>query len=146
MTARTTKTDINELVNHLKAITNELTELHGDLYWLAMQAQDGAGAGAGADAGTAEHSSAAELNVELLTSLKGAVDNMRLLLWNYIETASEVSPDKVRDGLEAQRMQRMTQFLNLLRERLGSSNETQPLSFIERISGLMKERLSNKVA
>jgi hypothetical protein len=142
MTARSTKTDINELVNHLKAITNELTELHGDLYWLAMQANDVASA----DAGRVEHSSAAELNVELLTALKGAVDNMRLLLWNYIETASEVNPEEVKDGLDSQRMQRMTQFLSLLRERLGSSRDSQPLSFIERISGLMKERLSNKVA
>jgi hypothetical protein len=139
MNAHATKTDINELVNHLKAITDELTELHGDLYWLAMQAQDVADAGK-------EPASAAELNVELLTSLKGAVDNMRLLLWNYIETASEVHPEKVKDGLDAQRMQRMTQFLRLLRERLGSSHDPQPLSFIERISGLMKERLSNKVA
>lgn len=137
MAARTTNTDINELVNHLKAITNELTELHGDLYWLAMQAQDGDGS---------EHASAAELNVELLTALKAAVDNMRLLLWNYIETASEINPEKVKEGLDMQRLQRMTQFLNLLRERLGSSHQPQPLSFIERISGLMKERLSNKVA
>lgn len=142
MTARNKKTDINELVNHLKSITNELTELHGDLYWLAMQTQDIASGGSN----VAEQSSAAELNVELLTSLKGAVDNMRLLLWNYIETASEVNPQRVREGLDTQRMQRMTQFLSLLRERLGSSHDPQPLSFIERISGLMKERLSNKVA
>jgi hypothetical protein len=137
MTAPAPKTDINELVNHLKAITNELTELHGDLYWLAMQAQNDAGGSL---------SSAAELNVDLLTALKGAVDNMRLLLWNYIETASEINPSEVRDVLDTQRVQRMTQFLKVLRERLGSSEEPQPLSFIERISGLMKERLSNKVA
>jgi hypothetical protein len=40
----------------------------------------------------------------------------------------------------------MTQFLKLLRERLGSSQDQQPLSFIERISAAMKERLGNKVA
>jgi hypothetical protein len=140
MATQTTNTDINELVNHLKAITNELTELHGDLYWLAMQSHQDAGAGAGG------HGSPAELNVELLTALKAAVDNMRLLLWNYIETASEVNPQRVKEGLDTQRIQRMAQFLKLLRERLGSSPQGQPLSFIERISGLMKERLSNKVA
>jgi hypothetical protein len=136
--ARNPKTDINELVNHLKTITEELTALHGDLYWLAMQAQDV----------SAEQSSAATLNVEMLAGLKGAVDNMRLLLWNYIETASETNPQKVKDGLEMQRVQRMTQFLKLLRERLGSSQDQQPhpLSFIERISAAMKERLGNKVA
>jgi hypothetical protein len=137
MTAvRKTNTDINELVNHLKAITDELTALHGDLYWLAMQAQDV----------SAEQSSAATLSVEMLAGLKGAVDNMRLLLWNYIETASETNPQKVKDGMETQRVQRMTQFLKLLRERLGSSQDQQPLSFIERISAAMKERLGNKVA
>ncbi len=135
-TAGYPKTDINELVNHLKAITDELTALHGELYWLAMQAQDLA----------AEKSSAAELNVDLLASLKGAVDNMRLLLWNYIETASEVNPQKVKEGLEIQRVQRISQFLKLLRQRLGASPAQQPLSFIERISAKMKERLSNKVA
>jgi hypothetical protein len=134
--ARQAKTDINELVNHLKTITEELTALHGDLYWLAMQAQDV----------SAEQSSAATINVEMLAGLKGAVDNMRLLLWNYIETASETNPQKVKDGLEMQRVQRMTQFLKLLRERLGSSQDQQPLSFIERISAAMKERLGNKVA
>jgi hypothetical protein len=136
MSARPAKTDINELVNHLKTITEELTALHGDLYWLAMQAQDV----------SAEQSSAATLNVEMLAGLKGAVDNMRLLLWNYIETASETNPQKVKDGLEIQRVQRMTQFLKLLRERLGSTHDQQPLSFIERISAAMKERLGNKVA
>ncbi|HEY6305482.1 MAG TPA: hypothetical protein VI488_03365 [Candidatus Angelobacter sp.] len=136
--ARRPDTDVNELVNHLKAITDELTALHGDLYWLAMQSQDVTGG----------QPSAAGLNVELLTGLKGAVDNMRLLLWNYIETASEINPQRVNEGLEAQRLQRMTQFLKSLRERLGSSHDQQPqpLSFIERISAAMKERLGNKVA
>lgn len=134
--ARDSYTDINELVNHLKALTSELTAVHGDLYWLAMQAQDA----------SAKQSSAAELNVELLAALKGAVDNMRLLLWKYIETASQVDPQKVQAGLEMQRMQRMTQFLKLLRERLGSSSDQQPLSFIERISAAMKERFADKVA
>lgn len=134
--ARKTNTDIIELGNHLKAVTDELTALHGDLYWLAMQAQDV----------SAEQSSAATLSVEMLAGLKGAVDNMRLLLWNYIETASVTNPQKVKDGLETQRVLRMTQFLKLLRERLGSSHDQQPLSFIERISAAMKERLGNKVA
>lgn len=134
--ARDSYTDIDELVNHLKALTSELTAVHGDLYWLAMQAQDA----------SAKQSSAAELNVELLAALKGAVDNMRLLLWKYIETASQVDPQKVQAGLEMQRMQRMTQFLKLLRERLGSSSDQQPLSFIERISAAMKERFRDKVA
>jgi hypothetical protein len=128
--------DVDELVNHLKSLTGELTALHADLYWLAMEVQNASG----------KQAAAGELNVEVLAAFKGAVDNVRLLLWNYIETASQVDPQKVEAGLETQRMQRMTQFLRLLRERLGRSSDQPPLSFIERISAAMKERLGNKVA
>ncbi len=126
---------VNELVNHLKSLTSELTALHGDLYWLAMQGQEGSG-----------KSSAAELNVDLLTELKGAVDNMRMLLWDYIATASQLEPQKVQEGMETERVQRMSRFLQLLRARLGRSPEDRPVSFIEKISAAMKERLRDKVA
>ena len=119
----------------LRALTNELTVLHGDLYWLVMQTEDAA----------AQELPATQLNVELLTALKGAVDNIRLLLWNYIEAASEIDPQRVREGLEAQRVQRMTQFLQLLRHRLGRASDQEPVSFIERISAMMKDRLGDKV-
>jgi len=139
--ARVRYTDVDELVNHLKTITDELTALHGDLYWLAMQAQ-----------GSPEKNTdeklphAAELNVGLLMALKGAVDNMRLMLWDYIEAASEVDSHGVRAEMESQRVKRMTQFLELLRERLGRSTEQEPLSFIERISAAVTQRLGNRVA
>ena len=126
-----TKNSINEVVNSLKDITNELTTLHGDLYWLAMQSQD---------------SAAGELNVEQLTELKGAVDNLRLLLWDYIASASQVHPQRVQEGMETQRLQRMSQFLKILRDRLGRSTAEQPQSFIEKISAAMKKRLDIKVA
>ena len=129
------KNSINELVNNLRALTNELTDLHGDLYWLAMQGQDSAGKPA-----------AGELNVELLTELKGAVDNMRLMLWNYIASASQVEPEKVQEGMEMERLQRMSRFLQLLRDRLGRRPDEQPESFIEKISAAMKKRLGDKVA
>ncbi len=119
----------------LKALTNELTVLHGDLYWLAMRAEDIA----------AKESCATHLNVEILTALKGAIDNMRLLLWNFIEAASEIDLQRVQDGLEAQRVQRITQFLQLLRSRLGCRYDQEPVSFIERISAAMKDRLDTKI-
>jgi hypothetical protein len=118
---------------NLRALTNELTVLHGDLYWLAM-AEDVAG----------KESPATQLNAELLTALKGAVDNLRLSLWHYIEAASETDPQRVQAGLEAQRVQRMTQFLQLLRDRLGRGSDQEPVSFIEKISAVMKDRLGDK--
>lgn len=129
--------DVDELINHLKELTTELTDLHGDLYWMAMQAQTSS---------EPQPPGVAELNVELLASLKGAVDNMRLLLWNYIETASQLDPQKAAEGLETQRVQRVTRFLELLRKRLGARDDQEPVTFIERISAAMKERFRDRVA
>jgi hypothetical protein len=121
--------DINSLVNHLRELTEELTAVHSELYWLAMRAQN-----------STDKESPAELKVDLLTDLKGAVDNMCLMLWNYIETASVVDPQGVREGIEHQRVRRVTEFLEVLRDRLGHNDE-EPVSFIERISASVNNRL-----
>lgn len=137
-TARRPCKDVNELINRLKEVTSEITELHGDLYWIAMKAQSSS---------ESEHApEAAELNAELLGSLKGAVDTMRLTLWKYIETAAELDPQKAAEGSEAQRLQRVTKFLEVLRKRLGTREDQEPVTFIERISAAMKERFRDKVA
>ena len=137
MTDRHLHTDSKELVTHLKELTTALTAVHSDLYWLAMQAPN-------ADEKPA--APAAELNVTLLTELKSAVDDMRLLLWQYIETASELDPQRMQEGIDTQRLHRVTKFLQLLRNRLGDSSNQQPVSFIERISAAVKERLGDKEA
>jgi len=128
--------EVSELVDHLKNLTGKLTALHGDLYWLAMQAQDS----------SQKEFPAVALNIDLLSSLKSAVDDIRLLLWNFIEAASQSHPELMRNELEAQRLQRVTQFLGLLRERLGRDTDEQPVSFIEKISAAMKKRFNDKVA
>jgi hypothetical protein len=125
-----TQRDINALVNHLKELTDELTAVHSELYWLAMRAQN-----------STDKDNPAELKVGTLTDLKGAVDNMRLILWNYIEAASVVDPEGVREGIEHQRVLRATEFLELLRNRLGSNADDEPVSFIERISASVNKQL-----
>lgn len=137
MTDRGEKTDFKELVSHLKELTNALTVVHGDLYWLAMQTPDAA---------AKQNIPAAELNVDMLAELKTAVDDMRLLLWQYIESATAVDPQSMREGMEAQRLQRVSRFLQLLRDRLVHSVEDQPLSFIERITAKVKEHIPEKAA
>ena len=139
MTDRHIRTDSNELVSHLKDLTKALNALHGDLYWLAMQAPEGA---------EKQAVPAAEIRVDLLTGLKSAVDDMRLLLWQYLEAASALDPESVRDGVEAQRLHRVTKFLQLLRDRLGQApaEDEQPLSFIERISATVNKSLKDKAA
>jgi hypothetical protein len=130
-------TDSTELVVHLKELTAALTAVHSDLYWLAMQAPNSADKPA---------APAADLNVTMLAELKSAVDEMRLLLWQYIETASELDPQRMQEGMETQRLHRVSRFLQLLRDRLVHSVEPQPVSFIERISAAVKERLGDKAA
>ena len=130
-------TDSTELVSHLKELTTALTAVHEDLYWLAMQAPN---------ANDKPAAPAAELNVDLLSDLKSAVDDMRLLLWQYIETASEVNPQRVQEGMESQRLHRVTKFLQLLRKRLAPSSDEQPVSFIERINATVTEHLGRDKA
>jgi hypothetical protein len=91
---------------------------------------------------------AADLNVTLLTELKNAVDDMRLLLFQYIETATEVNPQRVQEGMDAERLHRVTKFLQLLRGRLvhAPQNADQPMSFIERINAAVTQRLSGEKA
>jgi hypothetical protein len=125
-----TQRDINALVNHLKELTDELTAVHSELYWLAMRAQN-----------STDKDNPAELKVDTLTDLKGAVDNMRLILWNYIEAASVVDPEGVREGIEHQRVRRATEFLELLRNRLANNADDEPVSFIERISASVNKQL-----
>lgn len=124
--------NIAAVVSHLKELTTELTAVHDELYWLAMQPQD-----------AAAKEAPAQLNVDLLAQLKSAVDNMRLLLWKYIETASALDPKRVQEGLESERLRRTTEFLQRLRQRLGHAPNQGPVSFIEKITATIKERLKD---
>jgi hypothetical protein len=125
--------DAERLLTQFKTLTDVLAGLHSDLHWLAMNAP-----------GTAMRQlPVTEQDVETLAALKSAIDDMRVLLWNYIETAAEVNPARMQDALETHRLLQMGRFLRLLRERLGRSRGQQPLSFIEKISAEMKERLVN---
>jgi hypothetical protein len=137
MPDRRLHTDSTELVSHLKELTTALTAVHEDLYWLAMQAPN---------ANDKPAAPAADLNVDLLSELKSAVDDMRLLHWQYIETASEVNPQRVQEGMDSQRLHRVTKFLQLLRKRLAPSSDEQPVSFIERINAAVTEHLGRDKA
>ena len=140
MPDRRLHTDTTELVSHLKELTTALTAVHEDLYWLAMQAPN---------ANDKPAVPAAELNVDMLSELKSAVDDMRLLLWQYIETATEVNPQRVQERMDSQRLHRVTKFLQLLRKRLSPvPADDQPVSFIERINAAVTESLGrdNKAA
>jgi hypothetical protein len=71
---------------------------------------------------------------------------MRLLLWQYIETASEVNPQQVQERMDSQRLHRVTKFLQLLRKRLAPASDEQPVSFIERINAAVTQSLGRDKA
>ncbi len=132
-TAPAQHSDTQVKESQLRSITDQLTALHGDLYWMAMDA-------------TEKESPTVQLNFEVLAGLKYAVDAARLLLWKFIETASQINPEKAEEALEVQRVKRSMQFLQLLRKRLGTSTEQGPVSFIEMISAAIEDRLGDKRA
>jgi len=105
--------------------------LHRDLYWLAE------------DNDTAEQEqSLGDLNFEQIMALKLAVDNVRDLLWKYVDAVAKVEPKRVQEAMDAYRIRRVSQLLELLRERLGHYADQPPISFIERMSLAIKEKLA----
>ncbi|HKE33358.1 MAG TPA: hypothetical protein VKD65_16620 [Candidatus Angelobacter sp.] len=126
-----TKPSPKPLKERLASIAEELVALHRDLYWLAE------------DNDTAEQEqSLSDLNFEQIMALKLAVDNVRDLLWKYVDAVAKVEPKRVQEAMDAYRIRRVSQLLELLRERLGHYADQPPISFIERMSLAIKEKLA----
>lgn len=122
--------DLKERLNNL---TEELNALHRDLYWLAQDSNF-----------EAQNQDLGDLTFEQIMSVKLAVDNVRELLWKYVDAVSQIDPERVHEALDANRLRRVTQLLELLRERFGRFPEGPPMSFIERVSAAIKEKLSGQ--
>jgi len=126
-----TKTSPNSLKERLANIAEELVTLHRDLYWLAEDNDQ-----------AAQQQSLGDLNFDEIMALKLAVDNVRDLLWKYVEAVAKVEPQRVQEAMETYRVRRVSQLLELLRERLGHYSDQPPVSFIERMSVSIKEMLT----
>ena len=125
-----TKFSPPELKDRLATVAEELIALHRDLYWLA---EDNNLPQQERDLG--------ELTLEQVMAVKLAVDNLRDLLWKYVDAIAKVEPERVQEAMQNHRLRRVTQLLELLRKRLGTYSEQPPVSFIERISAAIKEKL-----
>lgn len=132
MSGRSTQSS-PELRERLTNLTEELNSLHRDLYWLAQDSNL-----------EAQNHDLGDLTFEQIMSVKLAVDNVRDLLWKYVDAVAKIEPERVHEALDANRMRRVTQLLELLRERLGRFPEQPPLSFIEKVSAAIKEKLSGQ--
>ena len=129
MSGRVDNQEPVELKKRLGTLTDELMELHRELYWLA-QDQDL----------PAQEQKLGDLNFDQVMGLKLAVDNLREILWTYLDAVAKLEPEKVHDAMDTHRLRRVTQLLDLLRQRL-SQSDASPVSFIERISAAIKEKL-----
>src|SRR5215831_17136540 len=130
-----TKPSPSEFKKRLATIAEDLIALHRDLYWLA-EGHDLA----------AQEAELGDLTFEQVMALKLAVDNVRELLWKYVDAVAKVEPERVEEAMETHRTRRVTQLLELLRERLGRYPEGPPVSFIERISAAIKEKLGGSTS
>ncbi|HWZ42164.1 MAG TPA: hypothetical protein VNW97_01740 [Candidatus Saccharimonadales bacterium] len=118
------------LTQRLESATTELSSLHSDLYWLVQEQH------------SAEQQQAlGGLDFKQIMDLKMAVDSLRDMLWKYIDAAALVDPNCGREASEASNRRRVTSLLQLLRDRLSRSPEHPPVSFIERVSAAIQEKL-----
>lgn len=120
-----------ELKDRLARMTEDLIALHRDLYWLVE------------DNNLSEQErNLGDLSLDQVMAVKLAVDNLRDLLWKYVDAVSQVEPERVQEAMQSYRLRRVTQLLDLLRKRLGNYSEQPPVSFIERISAAIKDKLA----
>ncbi len=62
------------------------------------------------------------INMRVLDEFKASVDNMRHLLWSYIEASNAKSAHGVSHTLQQVRMQRVTEMLKILQPNVEESN------------------------
>ena len=97
--------NMSDLVTRIRRVTEDLK---------AIQEKLNAAAQPGAPPAERERIMEALLQADMVNEFKTAVDNMRHLLWSYIEAASAKSPQNVTRTLQAVRMQRVTEMLRIL--------------------------------
>lgn len=126
-----TKPSPNSIKERIATLTEELTALHRDLYWLAEDSNL-----------AVQEQALSDLNFDQIMALKLAIDNVRDLLWKYVDAVAKVEPQRVQEAMETYRIRRVSQLLELLRERLGHYSDQPPVSFIEKVSASIKEMLT----
>src|SRR5438552_11271104 len=101
MSSCNSQSGAGELKKRIQAVADELLALHSELYWMALEEASS----------KQEHFE--DLDIHLVTDFKFAVDNMRGLLWKYLEVAAKLEPQRVQEAAETHRVQRVTMLLKL---------------------------------
>lgn len=86
------------------------------------------------------------LNAEMVQEFKSAVDQMRHLLWAYIETQSQTRPEVRGNAIRDLRMQRVTEMLRVLQPTVAESREDDTpatLSFLEVVQSIANSAMDD---
>jgi hypothetical protein len=78
------------------------------------------------------------MDADMIQNLKSAVDNMRYLLWSYIEAQTDKSKD-VSTTLQTIRMQRVTDMLRILKpdvEDVSRQQSPEAQTFLEMVTSI----------
>jgi hypothetical protein len=116
--------DIN---NRIRRVTKDLQALHEELQKLSVSPSD---------RGKHEQLLDKLLTLNVIQDFKAAIDHMRHFLWAYIESASRVPGDDRDLKMHTLRMERATEMLRILRQRLdgpGMRRVPGATSFFEEI-------------
>jgi hypothetical protein len=100
-------------------LTSRIQRVTDDLHAV----QDVLNAAARPDAPAAQRDAVMEelINLRVLDTFKAAVDNMRHLLWSYIEASNAKNAHGVSQTLQKVRMQRVTEMLRILQPNMEES-------------------------
>jgi hypothetical protein len=133
MSGRHSSPESRELEDRLKALGDEITVLHRELCWMALQ-----------DPQSPTLKIMAGIDIGVLTHFKSAVDSMRDLLWKYLDAAAKAEPERVHDALDSEQLLRGAQLQQLLRERLVYSPGKPSECFVDTISIAIQHMLEKK--
>lgn len=106
---------MSDLTTRIRRVTEDLQ---------AIQDQLGKAAEPGADPGARNAIMDEMIDAELIDSFKNSVDQMRVLLFSYIEAAASQGRYTMYDTLQSIRMRRVTEMLRVLQPAVESRRDT----------------------
>lgn len=121
---------MDDITKRIRRVTEDLRAIQEELGWAAIE-----------DPTEGEQARLLDelLEKDLINDFKSAVDHMRHFLWSYIEAVSKKQGKDVDYALQAYRMQRVTEMLRILRERVELPqlmNVPEAHSFFEEIQAI----------
>lgn len=125
---------MSELTSRIRRVTEDLQAIQDELSKAAEP---------GADPSARTVLMEELLKAELIDQFKSSVDQMRTLLFSYIEAAASAGHESIYDTLQAIRMRRVTEMLRVLQptvENRRNTTNTDLRSLMEMVNKLAKPK------